>query len=363
MASVGNRESFWPTEPSLLRMFEDAGFRKAAVVDPLFLSKYGARRYYLLNCEDFRPSAESERNIKRAAEHAKFIELVRQNRFDAALEMSRGFAEQPVSIADWRFVSADAQLLFQIGEPERALTRLRELRELMANSSGMAALSLMRLADFFEKVKAPGEAQKTKALAYERLGTVAQLKSFIQASTALDARNEVRDALAHVENRFAENLELLKLVAQSYYAMGDFEAAERTARKGLEHAPQNVDMLTQLAYALLRLEKRDEAGPLLRQALTLDPGNARILEKLAAVNLATRRYEEAEANARELISIAPRDARGYFFLAHSLKSRRRRAEALDCARKAAELDPDNARYRDTVAELSKPDRRVSTKAE
>jgi tetratricopeptide (TPR) repeat protein len=363
MASVGNSESFWPTEPSLLRMFEDAGFRKVSIVDPIFLSKYGARRYYLLNCENFAPNVESAQNLAASAQRAKFVELVRQNRFDAALEMSRSLALQPVSIADWRFVTADAQMRFHFGESELALAKLRELRDLTANGGGMSALALMRLAEFFDKANAPGEAGKTKALAYERLGTPAQLKSFIQASTALDARGEVRDALAYVEERFSGNLELLKLAAQTYYAMGDFEAVARTARQGLERDPQNLDMLTQLAYALLRLEKRDEAEPVLRQALTLDPRNARILEKLAAVNLAVKRYDEAESNARGLISVAPLDAKGYFLMALSLRARRRRAEALDYARRAAELEPGNARYRDAVAELSKPDRAVRTKAE
>jgi Flp pilus assembly protein TadD len=362
MASVGNSESFWPTEPSLLRMFEDAGFRKVSIVDPVFLSKYGARRYYLLNCEEFSPSAKNAEIFEIAAQRAKVVELVRQNRFDAALELFQGLAEQPVSVADWRFVTAVAQMRLHFGEPERALAALRELRDLMAENGGLGALALFRLGTFFEKAKAPGEAEKTKALAYERLGTPAQLKSFLQASNALGAENEVREALAQVEQRFSGNLELLKLLTQTYYARNDFQAAERAARMGLELEPQNVEMLTHLSHALLRLERRDEAGSALRQALSLDPGNARILERLAAANLALKRYYEAESNARELVSIAPHDAKGYFLLAQSLKSRRR-PESLDYARKAVELDPGNSRYADAVTELSRPDPRIHSKAE
>ena len=363
MASVGNSESFWPTEPSLLRMMEDAGFRKVSIVDPVFLSKYGARRFYLLNCEEFATSAESASNAKVAAAHAKLVELVRQNRFDAALELSRGIAPQPISVADWRFVMARAQMRLHFGETELALAELRELRDLLAQKGGIGALSLMRLGEFFEKANAPKEAEKTKLLAYERLGAAAHLKSFLQAANASGAHKETLVALEQVEKRFSHNLEILKLAAQSYYAMSAFEATERTARKGLELDSKNVDMMTHLAYALVRMEKRDEAGSVLRQALALDPGNTRVLEKLASVNLTLKRFYEAESNARELIALAPLEARAYFVLAHSLKARRRRTEALEYARKAAELAPGDARYSDAVAELSQPNPRVRTNAE
>ena len=48
MASIGNPSSFWHTEPSLLRMCEEAGFSSCTVVDPYYVSKYGARRFSVL---------------------------------------------------------------------------------------------------------------------------------------------------------------------------------------------------------------------------------------------------------------------------------------------------------------------------
>jgi hypothetical protein len=47
-ASVGNEMSFWHTEASWLRMFEDVGFAEATVVAPKFQTKYGAHGYYVL---------------------------------------------------------------------------------------------------------------------------------------------------------------------------------------------------------------------------------------------------------------------------------------------------------------------------
>ena len=48
MASIGNEQSFWHTEPSLLRLFEAAGFSACTVVEPVYVSKYGARKFYVL---------------------------------------------------------------------------------------------------------------------------------------------------------------------------------------------------------------------------------------------------------------------------------------------------------------------------
>ncbi|WP_442577935.1 hypothetical protein ACSBOB_20530 [Mesorhizobium sp. ASY16-5R] len=48
MASIGNPTSFWHTEDSMLRLFADCGFREVQLVEPLFRSGYGARRFYVL---------------------------------------------------------------------------------------------------------------------------------------------------------------------------------------------------------------------------------------------------------------------------------------------------------------------------
>jgi hypothetical protein len=52
MASIGNPESFWATEPSLLDMFDRCGYRSVQLVEPMHHSKYGTRRFYVLNGVD-----------------------------------------------------------------------------------------------------------------------------------------------------------------------------------------------------------------------------------------------------------------------------------------------------------------------
>lgn len=49
MASMGNPVSFWHTGDSLLQLFERCGYGRARKVDPPYLSKYGARAFYVLD--------------------------------------------------------------------------------------------------------------------------------------------------------------------------------------------------------------------------------------------------------------------------------------------------------------------------
>jgi hypothetical protein len=51
-ASVGNSTSFWPTEESLLAMFEACGYRSVKIVEPPVYSVWGTRKFYVLNSLD-----------------------------------------------------------------------------------------------------------------------------------------------------------------------------------------------------------------------------------------------------------------------------------------------------------------------
>jgi SAM-dependent methyltransferase len=47
-SSVGNPDSFWLDEPSLLRLIEECGWQRAALLEPPYLSAFGRRRWYVL---------------------------------------------------------------------------------------------------------------------------------------------------------------------------------------------------------------------------------------------------------------------------------------------------------------------------
>lgn len=48
MASIGNATSFWHTEVSLQRLFLRCGFETVIAVEPAYVSKYGARKFYVV---------------------------------------------------------------------------------------------------------------------------------------------------------------------------------------------------------------------------------------------------------------------------------------------------------------------------
>jgi hypothetical protein len=49
MASIKNKTSFWATEPSLLWMFAECGFESVTAVEPPHYSKYGPRKFYIVD--------------------------------------------------------------------------------------------------------------------------------------------------------------------------------------------------------------------------------------------------------------------------------------------------------------------------
>lgn len=48
MAAIGNPRSFWHTEGSILKLFGDCGYKSAILIDPVYVSKHGMRRFFIL---------------------------------------------------------------------------------------------------------------------------------------------------------------------------------------------------------------------------------------------------------------------------------------------------------------------------
>jgi hypothetical protein len=55
-SSIGNKSSFWQTEPSLIGMLRETGYRSVRVIEPPLYSVYGTRKFYVLN-EERRPAS------------------------------------------------------------------------------------------------------------------------------------------------------------------------------------------------------------------------------------------------------------------------------------------------------------------
>lgn len=353
MASVGNPESFWATEASLLRMMEDAGFTSVARIDPLYRSKYGARRYFLLNCRRFVANPDVLAKIVLVNHQAKIVDLVNRERFDEAREAVGRTVPADGDFDDPAYAMAVARMRIHFGEPDKAISAIKHVRDHVLGFGERMVPILLRCADFFVTAGDARQAELTRAAAFERIANPSFIKALIEKSVASGALY-TSELLTQVEARFAGNVELLDLAASTYYATKDFEAAERTCRAALALEPENAKLLARLGDLLLRRGDRLAAQDIFARARLFDPENPTTLERLAAVCLELKDKEGAEHFARELISRAPRNPKAHMYLARALRGRHRKAEAIAHAKRAVELDPKNTRYSDYVALLSSP---------
>lgn len=349
-AWIGNKELFRPSEKSLLGMFADAGFRKVAIVDPLVKSKRGARRFFLLNCENTgqlqADAVKSQRN--------QITSLVNRAHFDEARELFGPIALIPTADADWLFEIAVARMRLHFGEREKAVAAVIKLRDRALAFSLYAASALLMCAQFFVAAGDKSEAEKTRSFAIDRLGNATAVRMMVGRLIATGMRDNARALLAGVEESFADNFDMLDVVAQSYEQLGDFGAAERAWRAALEREPQNVATFEKLGHILSSQDKREEAAVVFERALSLAPESPKVRERLISIYLKLKQFEGVERHARIVLGVSPDDPQIHYHLAGALRNTKRRQEALGHARRAAELDPTNERYRQFADELAKP---------
>jgi len=349
MAWIGNRESFWPTEESILRMFADAGFRKAAIVDPLFTSKFGGRRFFLLNCE--KPAEETPAETAKR-DRSCINNLVNEGRFDEAREIFERLPPASAGAADWTYLRAVLQMQIHFGEREEAVATMVKLRDRALDFGEAYSLEVLRRARYFDAAGNLAEAEKTREQVFERLSKPTIVMYLTQVLIKTEEWDDARRFLAQIERRFADNLDLLVFAAQSYQQMGDFGAAERVWRAAIAREPENAPMLGNFGSFLSSQDKHEEAASAFERALALDPYDTKILERLISVYLKLKRFEDAERHARTTLCDSPDNPRIHYYLASALRNTKRRREALDHARRAAELDPTNDRYHKYADDLA-----------
>jgi len=278
--------------------------------------------------------------------------LVKERRFD---EARKRLEEQPPEgddAADWQYYFAVAKLHLHDREPEPALALAARLRTIAHEYGENACFALLASAAIFEQAGIAGESTAAKALAFDRLRDPALTKSIIRRSVTLSELNMTCLLIRFVEQRFADNFDVLNFAAQTSFLIKDFESTERICRACLLIEPHNAEILACLGYALARRAKDEDAALVLTNALALDPSNARVLQMLIRIDMKLGRYVEAEQLARRFTALSPGNAVAHSFLASVLKRTGRKPDALASARRAAELDPSNERYRRYADELA-----------
>ncbi len=120
----------------------------------------------------------------------------------------------------------------------------------------------------------------------------------------------------------------------------DHVGAEERLRAALALVPDRPSVLTNLAAALFKQEKKDEALALAEKVLALDPGNAQALWIAGNCLMLLERFPEAVAALERATAASPDDAEAWAALARSLTEMKRYDAALPAYRRALAARPD-----------------------
>ena len=136
------------------------------------------------------------------------------------------------------------------------------------------------------------QGESTPAVVLDRLTApdrAANIPEFVNVAPA---------AIRQIREQFIDDVSYAR-AAWEYFKSGDFEGAERQARKALELNPKNGDALHCLGLALFGREQYEEAIRYLSEAAQVKPSDGRVQVDLGAVFIAENRLEEGIRHLRK----------------------------------------------------------------
>ncbi|MFN8642921.1 MAG: tetratricopeptide repeat protein [Candidatus Binatia bacterium] len=144
------------------------------------------------------------------------------------------------------------------------------------------------------------------------------------------------DAIADIREQFLDAYSFLR-AGMANQNTGDRAGAERAYRRGLEVAPDNVELHNALGWALFQDGSTEAAVAEYRRALALDPKHAKAHNNLALALVELGELEEAETHFQASLAIEPK-AEIYSDLGFVKARLGRAAEALKDYQQALALD-------------------------
>jgi tetratricopeptide (TPR) repeat protein len=148
------------------------------------------------------------------------------------------------------------------------------------------------------------------------------------------------DSIAKIEERFVDAYSFLR-AGVANERTGNYAGAVRVYRRGLAVAPENVELLNSLGFALFQQGKSQEAVAALEEALEVDPKYWKAHNNMALASIDLGELAVAEAHYRESLAIEPQPAI-YNDLGFVLERQGMTEEAVEMYRKSLELDPESA---------------------
>ncbi len=178
------------------------------------------------------------------------------------------------------------------------------------------------------------QGESTPAVVLDRLTApdrAANIPEFVNAAPT---------AMRQIREQFVDDVSYAR-AAREYYKLGDFEGAQRQARKALELNPKNGDALQYVGLALVGREQYEEAIRYLTESARVKPTDGRVQVDLGAVLIAANRLEEGIRHLHRALELAPDMPEAYFNLGVAEFRRDNKPEALKCWLRTAELQPRN----------------------
>ncbi|MEB2284634.1 MAG: hypothetical protein B6D46_00495 [Polyangiaceae bacterium UTPRO1] len=148
------------------------------------------------------------------------------------------------------------------------------------------------------------------------------------------------NAIAEIREQFLDAYSFLR-AGLSNQNTGDYKGAERSYRRGLQVAPDNVDLHNALGWTLFQDGRSAEAVDEYKRALAIDPKHAKSHNNLALALLELGKFDEAAEHFSASLAIEPK-AEIYSDLGFVLGKLGRTEEAQAQYQKALALDPNCA---------------------
>jgi len=148
------------------------------------------------------------------------------------------------------------------------------------------------------------------------------------------------DAIADIREQFLDAYSFLRAGMANEHT-GDHKGAERAFRRGLEIAPDNVELRNSLGWTLFQDGRTAEAVAEYRRALAGKPDHAKSHNNLALALVELGELEEAASHFKASLAIEPK-AEIYSDLGFIMAQLGNSQEALADYQKALDLDPNCA---------------------
>jgi tetratricopeptide (TPR) repeat protein len=145
------------------------------------------------------------------------------------------------------------------------------------------------------------------------------------------------DAIAEIREQFLDAYSFLRAGMADEHT-GNHRAAEYAYRRGLEIAPDNVELHNALGWTLFQDGRSAEAVAEYERALAANPDHAKAHNNLALALVELGKLEEAAGHFRASLAIEPK-AEIYSDLGFTMAQLGKPQEALADYQKALELDP------------------------